>query len=154
MRAPSFTLEIDLERWSVGKSEAAQALLRAFEESGNQRFPDESLRRPSELAMATIEMDDDKVKLKAVCRMAPYESVARAMIEKDGGIKAHVAKRSGWGLRATAWALELAGCVDWESTRQKACEKIASALARSSVLNLKIDAEDNIRSMEAHLGIG
>lgn len=153
MRAPSFTLEIELDKWAVGKSEAAIALLKAFEEAGAQRFPDESLKKPSELAMATIEMEDMRVKLKAVCKMAHFESVASAMIENDGGIKAHVAKRSGWGMKIAAATLGLMGSIDWESTRQKACEKMAGALAAASILNLKLDAEENIRSMEIHLGI-
>ena len=154
MRTPSFTLEIELEKWSVTKSEAAIALLKAFEEAGKQRFPDESLRSPSELVMATIEMESDRVKLKAVCRMAPYECVANAMIESDGGIKAHVAKRSGFLLRLAAFGLGFLGRIDWDSTKQKACERMANALASASLSNLKIDAEENIRSMEIHLGIG
>ena len=153
MRAPSFTIEIELAKWSVGKSEAAQALIKAFEEAGDQRFPDDSLKKPSELAMTTIEMAEDRVKLKAVCRMAPYEAVANAMIEREGGIKAHVAKRSSLGLKVIAWGLELLGKLDWDSTKQKACEKMAKALALASLSNLQMDAEDNIKAMEAHLGI-
>ena len=153
MRTPSFTLEIELEKWSVSKSEAAQALLKAFEEAGKQRFPDESLRSPVELAMTTIEMDSDKVILKAVSRMAPYESVANAMIESDGGIKAHVAKRSGWLLKIAALALNVVGQIDWESTKEQACKRMANSLASASLSSLKCDAEENIRSMENHLGI-
>lgn len=153
MKAPSFTLEINLKKWSVGKSEAAQALLKAFEEAGDQRFPDESLRRPAELAMAIIDMDEASVKLTAICRMAPYELVAKALIESDGGIKAHVSKRGGIALRLAAMSLSLLGRIDWESTRQKVCERIALSLAAVSVGNLRIDAEENIKSMEVHLGI-
>lgn len=153
MRAPSFTLEIDLGKWAVGKSEAAVALIKAFQEAGDQRFPDESLRKPSELAMTTIEMDDTKVMLRAICRMAPYESVAKAMIDRDGGIKAHVAKRAGWGLKIFAASLGAIGRIDWERTKQKACERMAATLALASVASLKCDAEENIKSMENHLGI-
>jgi replicative DNA helicase len=153
MGAPSFTLEIELKRWAVGKSDAAVALLRAFEEAGDQRFPDESRRKPSELAMATIEMDEERVVLRAVCRMAPYESVAEAMIEGDGGIQAHVAKRSGPGMRLAAWWLGLLGRIDWASTRQGRKERMAKALAASSAESLRQDAQENIKSMEAHLGI-
>jgi hypothetical protein len=153
MKALSFTLEINLEKWAVGKSEAAQALLKAFEEAGDQRFPDESLKRPAELAMATIDMDEGSVKLTATCRMAPYESVAKALIERDGGIKAHLSKRGSWTLRIAALALELLGRIDWDSTRQKACERIARSLASASLGSLRTDAEDNIKSMEVHLGI-
>ena len=153
MGAPSFTLEINLGRWSVGKSEAAQALLRAFQEAGDQRFPDESLRSPAELAMAEIEMGEEKVTLRATCRMAPYEKVANALIEGDGGIEGHLFKRSGLMLRVAVGALSLAGRVDWEGARERARELMARSLARESVANLKLDAEENIKSMENHLGI-
>lgn len=153
MKAPSFTLEIDLKKWSVGKSEAAQALLKAFEEAGDQRFPDESLRRPAELAMAIIDMDEARVKLTAICRMAAYELVAKALIERDGGIKAHVAKRGGLSVRLAAALLGLLGRIDWESTKQKASQRMARSLAAASLGSLRMDAEDNIKSMEAHLGI-
>lgn len=153
MRTPSFTLKIDLGHWSVGKTEAAQALLKAFQEAGDQSFPDESLRRPSELAMATIEMDEETVTLKATCRMAAYEVVADALIEGDGGIKKHVAKRGGWPLRVAVLALAALGRVDWEVTAAKTREHIAQALALASAKSLKLDAEENIKSMETHLGI-
>jgi hypothetical protein len=152
-KAPSFTLEIQLEQWSVGKSEAAHALIRAFEGAAPQRFPDGTLLTPAQMAQATIEMDEAWVRLRAACRMAPFELMAEALIQSDGGIKRHVAKRSGFWTSVAAWGLGLVGSLDWEAIQARSKERIAAELARMSAQGLLEDAQENMQSMKRRLGI-